>query len=686
MNTDRGHVLYLKLKDPTPGMEPDAFSSKTINTLVLCRDSEGNPTAIYSDNVWDFNPYRLSERRISKIDFTTIFDDSSPNNKSLVKEIKHILYHLIYASFNHAATLKTSGTSAIVLYYYFRLLARLAVFCRKQEANQLVGEITIKECLSNPVYLNAFLHSDSNKTSNTHKSFSGLISTLSNIGKARLGFTACSLKDLRIERKENMQHPVIPVKIYLAILNKDSQIIDAIYPYRNKLSSLIKEFKNPLFANRVSTQKLQIRAVKDKVLALAPTLPEALKEHGLTSLFRDEFHADSRTPFVKVLGRMLYILKRVIQFYTGMREQELARLRIGCLKEKPLSQAIHNANGDKIEPSRMIHVISTTTKYTGYKKQASWLAPKEAVKAIRIAESIAKPLAALYGIEESQCSIFCSPFIIRKSDFQYNTFKSVHKINFKLFATTEMRISEQDILELKSTDPSRDLSIDPKFSIGKLWPLQGHQFRRSLAFYASNSGFVNISTLSSQFKHVSIQMSQYYRKNFEGLKTIFGSYDPKSKEFKLPKSHPALEYQMAVPISIANQFLSDVLNEGSIYHGAQGKYLESQRGKLNSGVVSIKQFRSDTMAEFRAGKVAYRKTLLGGCMKVGSCDNLLMGEFTKCLSCPEAIIKSDKLNNMINALKEESGSYPDDSVEKEIVSAELRILLKYKKKFEAADE
>lgn len=36
------------------------------NCFVLCRDGDGLATAVYGNNIWDFNPYRLSAVHICR--------------------------------------------------------------------------------------------------------------------------------------------------------------------------------------------------------------------------------------------------------------------------------------------------------------------------------------------------------------------------------------------------------------------------------------------------------------------------------------------------------------------------------------------------------------------------------------------------------------------------------------------
>lgn len=671
------HAIYSKYGQKESLNAPDGFSDYISDTHVLCRNNEGIPTAIYGGSTWDFNPYRLSERRISIIDFDKVFIESVDDIESYVVEMKFILYHLIYSVHKGGSTAKLGCLSASVLYQNFRILSRVAAFGYLQRSNDIVREMSIKDCLESPVYMNAFLRTKENDNGNTRKQVSALLSNLSNIGYSRLGFTPCSKKDLQLTRRENIQHPVIPIKIYLSILTEDTKLIDRIHPYTLQISKFITEFKNPLFGNSIPSQVIIKRQKGLKHLPLALDGESALERFGISDIFQGPLNANSRTMFIKAIIRLQYILKRTIALFTGMRNQEIDRLYIGCLRTEELNNPVLNSLNEEIEPARMIKVVSSTTKFTGYRKTASWLAPNEVIKAIEIAECIAKPLAALYGRDESKCSIFPSPYIIRRKNYKYNTTKANQSECFEVFATNDMRITEQDLSELKSSSPDKDFIRDKDFSLGKYWPLKLHQFRRSLAFYASNSGLVNISTLSKQFKHTSMKMTQYYRKNFEGLKTIFGTYDPQKDEFVIPKSHPALEFQMAVPIGISNQFISDILNEQTEYYGGGGKYLQKQRDRIKSGSIEIAQFRKETIASFKEGKISYRETLLGACTKVGPCDDLLMGDMTKCLSCDGAIIKGDKLKHMLYESKQELSKYEDDTAENEILTAEINELEKY---------
>jgi hypothetical protein len=91
----------------------------------------------------------------------------------------------------------------------------------------------------------------------------------------------------------------------------------------------------------------------------------------------------------------------------------------------------------------------------------------------------------------------------------------------------EVIITKEDYKELIETDEEKDWASIDKFQIGQPWPLTTHQWRRSIAFYAANSGLVSMPSLRRQFKHLSLAMSRYYAKGFENLATMFGCYNEK---------------------------------------------------------------------------------------------------------------------------------------------------------------
>jgi len=70
-------------------------------------------------------------------------------------------------------------------------------------------------------------------------------------------------------------------------------------------------------------------------------------------------------------------------------------------------------------------------------------------------------------------------------------------------------ITKADFDELKMIDPHRKWEGEPKFAIGKPFPVQLQYFRRSVAFFASASG-VRLVDLKNQLHHLFDSQTFYY--------------------------------------------------------------------------------------------------------------------------------------------------------------------------------
>lgn len=129
----------------------ESISLKPTSSFILCHDSSGKPTAVYSHNRWDFNPVRLGVSKVPVIDFKRGVNGRKLTG-NLISELKNLVFTLIYFSSNNG---RTGRLSAMVIYKHFRVLRNLGFFCLEQKDSILQG-ITIQETLSNINYLSMF--------------------------------------------------------------------------------------------------------------------------------------------------------------------------------------------------------------------------------------------------------------------------------------------------------------------------------------------------------------------------------------------------------------------------------------------------------------------------------------------------------------------------------------------------
>jgi integrase len=637
------------------------------DNFVLCRENDGTPTAIYGKNKWDLNPYSLSASKITVIHFSNGLDKASLQEKeSLISEMKYLMFCLMYFINSGHKGLLTPAT----LISYFNMIRKAAQFCVQMKERPLVGILSLKDIFSNKTYLSALCKNNQSVTFN--KKMPAFLNHLASLNVEKLGFTAVQPSELTFGNKESEQHPIIPIRIYLNYMDEFEDRINAIYDNSENITNFLIEFKDHAFGCTTKTQKNYGVGKK----SLRPTMPEAIEAYELNYLFNDIYKIKSKSCLTVALTQIYFLAKNIIHLYTGMRSEEVLRLPYDCLMDYEITSNTVDDSDNVVDKAKMISMLSTTTKFEGYKKSASWLATEEVLKAVEVSKRISKAISIIKGLEPSQRILFESPTIITHKKNIKSAIPSLGNVTDSI---NLYYIDKNDYDQVVISDPDRNFQKNKKFQIGKPWHLTSHQFRRSLAYYASNSGFVSMPTIKRQFKHTSLKMSRYYSRNFEQIKTIFGFYDETKDEFVLPDGHMAYEFQMAMPINMADQIISDVLGEDNQLFGKTGGYIERQKEKLDKGAINIVEIREDTIKRVDKGELSYRSTLLGGCTKIGSCDTAMLGEFTECLTCEGSIIKMDLVDEKIAGVESELSYYEVDSCEYGIVNQDLQKLKDYKK-------
>lgn len=652
--------------------EPDKapqLHGKPAPDFVLCRDAKGNATAVYGERVWNFNPYRLSAKKLTQIRFDTVFGESGQHQHALIEETKYLLYCLIYfAGGGRVGTLSSS-----TLCQYWQLLRLIIKFCFEQKHKPMVGVLSLKQIFTVPVYLAAFI----GQIRCDNKVLSGVLKGLARVGEERLGYAVINPAKFDLSRREYKQHPIIPTRIYLNLINLTGDLLGQLYLGVGRFEPFIACFADKHYGSDYDTQSCSGIGGKAH---WRPDMVQAMKDHGLTSVFAGEFECSGKRNLQVLLLRMQYVVKTVIHLYTGMRDQEVMRMPYHCLSEQVVRQAVVDDQGIERDKPRSVNVLSTTTKFAGYNKKAAWFAPGEVVKAVEVAQAICRGLAKLYKIElDAHCPLFLKPSIVGYARNSAEVGVPIFKASsIQGTALHGISIKPEDLQELAQSDPSRDFYNEPAFAVGQPWPLTSHQFRRSLAFYGCSSGFLSLPTLRAQFKHMTIEMSRYYANGYDNLRTIFGYYDDKKKDFVMPSNHFAFEYQMAMPMSVANQLIADLLFDEEPLFGGTGSYMEKQKERVKAGEIQIEDVRADTEQRAKSGAISYRQTLLGGCTKAGRCYSFLLGDYTECLSCEGAIIKPYKLNAAIEEVANELCGYAEDSGEYQILKGDMERLTAFK--------
>lgn len=626
--------------------------------------------------MWDLNPIRLKANRVVLISFDTIFDEVDAERAPLVEEVRYLLFCILF----YVRTGKLGRMTAETVIKYFSVLRTAARYCYDQRAKPLVGVLSLQQLFTNPAYLEAFSQWVIKKDlSETYRRASrAMLNHMVAIGEQRLGYKLHGVFHIGfgVELKGFEQTPIIPTRIYLSLINSSGDWLDELYTNRQALEGFLKAFSDPCFGR----SRKQQRSIVGSQKTYKPFFDEALALHNLSDFFTDDLACSIRNHLSVAIIKVQWILKTVIHLYTGMRDQEVLRLPYNCISDEEVVAATVDDTGATRDKPMIVQVLSTTTKYTGYRKAAGWLATDDVVRAVEVARCICRGLSSLYGLPPEEMPLFLAPAIINhhKTEVGVPEFVASNKPGrLKQF----LQITEADFHELQVSDPSRDFSLSSKYEIGSYWPFASHQFRRSLAFYGSNSGFISLPTLRSQFKHLTTQMSRYYGNNFEKLKTIFGYYDVKVGDFVLPKNHVLFEYQTGIPMSIAYDLLDHAFGSDSPMFGGVGTYISNQRSKMDRGDIHIADVRKETEKLASEGKISFKPTLLGACTFAGKCKSYLLGSVLSCTSCADGIIEKEKLESVISDNEADLNLYDSDSGEYQVIKAELEGLKKFHQKF-----
>lgn len=619
--------------------------------FILCRNKNGIPTAIYGKSIWDFRPYNMGTTSYGIIDFN-IFDDISlnPHQIKLIIELKELTFLCIYQkrSNKHLST-KT-------LLSKFNNLKRLAIYSYSSGFDR-----TILSTLSNEILLSHFLQDKSN---NEKQEISALIFSLkvnhSDILKSKL-------VDFKNKRKKSNQTSVIPSRIYFETFQRLNKEVDKLHKIKDQIRELIKEFSSP-------HKGLNLKRYTDE--EAHNSLCKLIKKHELENFFVGSYSVSQKQNLLSIIGNIQSTCAYSIYLYTAMRKEELLNCSFNCVANYDLTPL--DVKNNSSELSKFVNIISTTTKFSGYRKKVGWLSPKEVIKAVAILQAITEGVAFLFDSSPEKLPLLHSAKKIFMNEARLgNVYSAISK---KPICLEDLTITSADKEELINTDHYRSFH-EHQFKIGKKWHFTCHQFRRSLAFYGANSNLISESTGAILYKHLNNEMQRYYRRGFERIKCLLGYINSDTGEVDLPPDHFIFEFQTGISIEQARSLINTLIPEKSsrkrVLLGKRGKALSRNLLSKKPYEFNIFDIRAETEKSVENGEIAYKNTLLGGCMKTGKCNDYMLGNFTHCLDCSEAIIDPSKITAQINKSKAELKTYSKDSAEYQLVNREYQTLLKF---------
>ena len=572
--------------------------------FVMSIDENGVIVSLYGDDKWDFRTFG------GKGEFQ--FEEYGNTNKFLFKKI---MYYLIYS---HLCPSKYASLNV-----WFLTLQRIFRYCHinKIKATNLnrypkaIEEIAKKIAKDSPsTFLTIVFHLHTFYKNNKQ------------IGFILLNENSIALFQSFNPSYEMGQTPYIPSRIWTNFIQHLDSIFDDFECNKGKLEKLYHYLTSTYISNKDKGIKTpspfdQNRA-KGKI-KYNGTFEQYLKRNKLLELFEQYIDRikGSNTydikQFSSLLNNTMLSCFMFVIYYSIMRKNEATSLRADCLIIETDERL-----GD-------FFLLRGETTKTDPDSDDRWIVCNRVERAITIAKTLlAWKLKYIEKYEETP-HLFQKIDIWRKDERTskarcYDSCQHlINRDSLSFFNLEQYQITQEDYKEALALTPS--LIREDWFKVGNIWQFGFHQFRRTLAVhFALNK--VSSSSTQLQMKHGTREQQFHYQNNAGKLRL-----------------------NRLAGQEVVNEYYAEMArNISSVVYGEDS--LTLTKTPVDQEVVSFVK-EGDMIKLLKAqrnGAVGYRKNLLGGCMKQGSCKYGGFDSITHCTGgnrksmCSELVIDSSR--------------------------------------------
>jgi hypothetical protein len=470
----------------------------------------------------------------------------------------------------------------------------------------------------------------------------------------RLKYLVEVIKQSAPEDTECSQTPIIPSRIYCAIL---ARLLSSLDETERAIEPLLDAYRRERSCALNAPSGLAGTRLDKHRATQLEDVREAMRAKGWGGGSLRHFIAG------EIIGIQLRLMNVVIAL-TGMRVAEVLILPLkGVLEEVEHRGSLH-------------HVVNGYSHKLngGRKKPASWVTTSECHRAIMLAQKISSAVLEEQDDNDSKKGDAALLFGSTANPYKKLNIGNLYsRMHADLIPDICPVITQADIDELNAMELERSWLRDG-IEVGKLWPLTFHQYRRSLSVYAHRSGMVSLPALKGQLQHITDEMRAYYSDGFCRAVNLVFDKEHFSHEWNAAKSESSfLAYSLALLFSD-----EDLIGEIGGRGAARMQEAISSRPK------------KETLKLFRDGKLAYRETVLGGCIAVDACNQTPLEPIPwDCLEkdCTNAVVFGKRLSLLIKtqeAVVTTLASTESGSVEHRLEAGHLQVLLKARERFTEA--
>lgn len=614
---------------------------------IITRNTDGSALSYYGDDIWNFT--LLSTGIVKKFYFSKI-DDSVQR-----EEVKRLFFLVLLLKPGKEGA---SPSTKTLHEYLGGCLLPLNTF-----ANSL--QLSIVDVLSDSQKIKNYIKNFCTSKSRV-KTFLSFLNFLYEQNNQYTGIAYQRDQDIinmlsEKRHKEyglNQQTEVIPRSIF----NKSiTQRWEQITEFEEKLPVLLKFItKHMKFQGFAATKQAFDQNHYYVNFSEAKEWTEAVEEAGLTDFF-NKYKVLDRGSIRGLIKRLQGTCKHLIHAYSGMRHSEVLSLKNNCL--------------ETTEDYSATRLLGITTKFSGSPKATKWVTSKEITRVIAILNTINNTVAGHFKIKPEDLPLFIrTSYLAYSAEVDENIYKKTTIYNYDELQLDmgNITITEQDIEELEAIEYIRDWRNEEEFKIGSTWNFKSHQYRRSLAVYAIQSGLVSLGSLQKQFKHLFKEMTLYYGNGSSYAKKLFD----------IPKDHIANDIDKLKPEIEALLYFREVLFSDERLYGAHGAIVEDHiKPKIKDQKVYLLENREKTEKKFIKGETAFSDTAVGGCLATHYCSSRLTRSFIACFGCEDGYQKKSKVLNAIeeqkiyiNTLDPNSIEYRSEIEDLEVLEKNLKIM------------
>ncbi len=640
--------------------QTDSVSKGIDPNHIISRDENNNLISAYKDDMWDFSPYA---KRNNRFYFDRhIKGEPSELDQILKAEAKAIMFLLIHDPFSNHRNCK-AGTFHSIL----SGLRKIIDLCKRLN-------ITIEESVNNKEFQDALKHSVLTATNYKNKAArpvrqllisikaiydrsddaKELIPSLIICEEYRLDILAMLSRNVREGDGSSYPTPLIPSRIFANILDGLHNTIERIYLKADRIVDFFRDTCSKegvyYFVDDYGTYSQTKRRLSrlypsysllgwdelDKSKTL--TSRETFDKYDLYELFEDFTENLSDYQRLKgVTSKWLIAIGMLIQCYTGMRRHEVEVMDLDAYEEAVI---------DGFGTISVINSYTSKIRQDNYSRRSPWATAPHVKMYCDVARKLVEARWYMHRTDPFPSDLRSIPMFYSYTslepgqyydyklldlDYADERFSLSNLIDESLYDVT---IRESDIQELMTYDAFQDWDSRKEFKVGTEWPLSTHQIRKSVAVYAARSQMVSLPSLGAQYKHLSLNMTSLYTNNSLFARNFVDASEDKDAYGIFGLFLEAKQFYGALT------FHNEVIKSEYRLSGGKGAHIQlaKDRNVMPVWLTDIKE----TENKIKRGELSYTSTVVGGCMRVGVCEQYEVAEIVPCVfDCAYSITGGD---------------------------------------------